>query len=275
MKLWFFLYLCLVSCVLLLCHEWQRLPDQNLHLNVLDVGQGDSILITTPLNLRILVDGGPDLSLLERLGDELPFFDRRIDLLILTHSDSDHVTALPEVLRRYNVSRVLLSGTAPTASRYSAFLDAMAASGTEVIFADAEHDLDLGEGIVLDVLWPITSLLSEEMKKPNNASVVAKLTWNDHSLLLTGDIEKQVEQELLRHGTDLSADYLKVPHHGSKTSSSTGFLLAVDPDLALISVGRENTFGHPHPDVLSRYERLGIEVRRTDVEGGISLVVPY
>lgn len=272
MKLWFALY-CLFSAIcLLLAHEWQRLPDQNLHVTVLDVGQGDSILITTPLNQRILVDGGPDLSLLERLGEELPFFNRRIDLMILTHSDSDHLTALPEVLRRYNVKRILLNGTAHESSRYFALLDAIDASDTEVIFADAEHDLDMGEGMTLDVLWPIKLLFGEEVKKPNNASIVAKLLWNEHSILLTGDIEEVIEEQLLKRGTDLSADVLKVPHHGSKTSSSTGFLLAVDPEFALISVGAENTFGHPHPDVLARYEKLGIPVRRTDQEGGISMV---
>jgi len=274
MKFWFAAYALLVATFLLLAHEWQRLPDGKLRVVALDVGQGDSILITTPLHQRILVDGGPDMALLERLGEELPFFDRRIDLLILTHQDSDHITALPALLDRYNISHALLTGTANMNSRYAAFLDGIKQSGAAIIIADAEHDIDFGGGVLLDILWPIASLFGEEVQQVNNASVVAKLTYKDHGLLLTGDIEEKTEEELLKAGYDLRADVLKVPHHGSKTSSSTGFLLAVDPDLALISVGKENTYGHPHPSVLARYQKLGIPVRRTDQEGSIEIVLP-
>lgn len=272
MKFWFFAYVFLTASVLLLTAEWQRLPDDKLRIALLDIGQGDSILITTPSHQRILVDGGPDLSLLERLGEELPFFERSIDLLILTHQDSDHITAFPALLERYTIDRILLTGTANMNSRYEAFLDAANRSGSEIIIAQADHDLDLGGGVLLDVLWPKQSLFGEKVKETNNASLVAKLTYKDHEILLTGDIEEKTEEELLKAGYDLRADILKVPHHGSKTSSSTGFLLAVDPDLALISVGRENTYGHPHPLVLARYEALGIPVRRTDKEGKVELV---
>ncbi len=273
MRAWFFFYALFGASVLLLAAEWHRLPDEKLRVSLLDIGQGDSILITTPGHQRILVDGGPDLSLLMRLGEVLPFFDRRIDLLILTHQDSDHITAFPALLRRYNIQRILLTGTANMNSRYEAFLDAANKSGTEIIIAESNHDLDLGEGVMLDVLWPIASIFGEEVKETNNASIVAKLIYKDHEILLTGDIEEKTEEALLKAGYDLRADILKVPHHGSKTSSSTGFLLAVDPDLALISVGRENTYGHPHPSVLARYEQLKIPVRRTDQEGGIEVIL--
>jgi len=272
MKFWFFAYVLLIATLLLLAHEWQRLPDDKLHFVLLDIGQGDAILITTPNHQRILVDGGPDLSLLERLGEELSFFDRTIDLLILTHQDGDHITAFPALLERYDIDRILLTGTANMNSRYEAFLDAADRSGAEIIIAQADHDLDLGGGVILDVLWPKQSLFGEKVKETNNASLMAKLMYKDNEILLTGDIEEKTEEELLKAGDDLRADILKVPHHGSKTSSSTGFLLAVDPDLALISVGSENTYGHPHPTVLARYEKLRIPVRRTDQEGGIEIV---
>ncbi|HLD07821.1 MAG TPA: ComEC/Rec2 family competence protein [Candidatus Peribacterales bacterium] len=285
MKFWLTAYVLLLSVLLLLAEEWQRLPDDKLHVALLDVGQGDAILIKTPTHQKILVDGGPDLSLLERLSDELPFFDRTIDLLILTHQDSDHITALPALLERYNVERILLAGTLNMNSRYAAFLDAAHRTGSEIIIADANHDLDLGGGVVLDVLWPKESLFQEEVKETNNASIVAKLTYptssrppqadglRGASILLTGDIEEKTEEALLKAGYDLHSDILKVPHHGSKTSSSTGFLLAVNPDLAVISVGRENTYGHPHPSILERYEALHIPVRRTDREGKVELVL--
>lgn len=271
MKFWLFAYTLLAASAFLLAAEWQRLPDDKFHITLLDVGQGDAIIITTPSHQRILVDGGPDLLLLERLGEELPFFDRTIDLLVLTHQDSDHITAFPSLLERYDVDRILLTGTANLNSRYEAFLDAADRSGAEIIIAQADHDLDLGGGVILDVLWPVESIFGDKVKQTNNASIVAKLIYKDHEVLLTGDIEEKTEEELLKAGYDLHADILKVPHHGSKTSSSTGFLLAVAPDLALISVSRENTYGHPHPTVLARYEHLGIPVRRTDLEGGLEM----
>lgn len=272
MKFWLTAYVFLLVASLLLAHEWTRLPDGKLHIVLLDVGQGDAILITTPGYQRILIDGGPDLSVLERLGEELPFFNRRIDLLVLTHTDADHIRGFPDIIKRYAIAKVLMNGTAKNSSIYSAFLVALQESGAEVIVAESAHDFDLGEGVFLDLLWPTDSILGEDVKDPNNASIVAKLLWKDHSILLTGDIEEEVEEALLKNGTDLRADILKVPHHGSKTSSSTGFLLAVAPKYALMSVGEGNRFGHPHPRILARYEALGIPIRRTDEEGRVEVV---
>ena len=273
MKFWFTAYVFLIAAALLLIHEWQLLPDGALHIAALNVGQGDALLIITPNHRKILIDGGPDMALLECLGDELPFFDRTIDLLILTHQDGDHITAFPTLLERYDIDRVLLSGTANMNSRYAAFLNELKKSDAEIIIADADHDFDFGDGVMLDVLWPRTSLFGQEVQQTNNNSIVAKLTWRNHSILLTGDIEEKTEEELLKAGYDLHAEILKVPHHGSKTSSSTGFLLAVNPDLALISVGAGNTYGHPHPTVLERYRNFRIPIRRTDKEGKIELVL--
>ncbi len=265
-------YLLLAAAAFLLFHEWERLPDGKLHVAVLDIGQGDGLLITTPGNQRIVIDGGPDLSLLERLGEELPFFGKTIHLLILSHSDADHVTAFPEILRRYNVQKVLLTGIARDTAIYSAFLDAVSETDAEVLLAEADGDIDLGEGVTLDILWPLQNMFGDEVKETNNTSIVAKLSWKDHEILLTGDIEEKVEEALLKEGIDLRSDILKVAHHGSRTSSSTGFLLAVAPELAVISVGSENTYGHPHPSVLGRFQALGIPVRRTDKEGTVEVV---
>jgi len=268
---WLCAWAILLAAFLLLGHEWSRLPDGKLHLNVWDVGQGDAILITTPGYQRILVDGGPDLSVLERLGDDLPFFDRRIDLLVLSHTDADHVRSFPEILQRYDVQRVLMTGVARDTSTYEAFLVKLNEVDVPVILADADHDLDLGNGVVLDVLWPDRRLYGEEVKEPNDASIVAQLRYGDHEVLLTGDISDNVETALLKQGYDLRSDILKVPHHGSRTSSSTGFLLAVEPKLAVISVGRDNTYGHPHPHVTARYASLGIPLRSTAEEGSIKV----
>lgn len=273
LRFWFTAYGLLLFSFFLLFHEWSLLPDGKFHVQFFDVAQGDSTLITTTENQRILIDGGPDLSLLERLGETLPFFDRRIDLLVLTHPEADHITAFPEVLRRYDVSRVLFTGVNHKSSHADAFLHALDESDAEMMLADAFHDLDLGDDAVLDILWPRESMLGRTVKKQNNESIVMKLTWRDQSILFTGDIEEKTEDALLKAGTDLTADILKVAHHGSKTSSSTGFLLAVAPRLAIISVGRENTYGHPHPSVLARYDRIGIPVKRTDTDGTMDIVL--
>ena len=286
-------YALLASSFFLLLHEWERLPDGKLHVTALDVGQGDSILITTPGNQHVLIDGGPDLTVLERLGEKFPFFSRRIDLLVLTHTHADHLASFPEVLRRYDVQNILMTGVAGESASYSAFLDAVRESGPHVILARSDRDLDFGKGVFFDVLWPTEDSLGiSDKRDPHLFSLVAKLTWKNHptsrfplrsssfegqaalrgaSVLHTGDIEEKVEEALLKDGDDLRADFLKVPHHGSKTSSSTGFLLAVAPDLAVISVGAGNTYGHPNEGVLQRYEALGIPVRRTDREGTIDV----
>lgn len=268
---WITAWAVILAAFLLLHHEWSRLPDGKLHVNVLDVGQGDAILITTPSSQRILLDGGPDLSVLERLGEDLPFFDRRIDLLVLSHTDADHLRSFPEILDRYDVQRVLMTGVARDTSAYEAFLVAVDEAGVPVILADADHDLDLGEGVTIDVLWPDRRLYGEEVKEPNDASIVTQLRSGDREVLLTGDISSEVETELLKRGYDLRSDVLKVPHHGSRTSSSTGFLLAVQPQLAIVSVGAGNSYGHPHPHVVARYASLGIPLRSTAEEGSITL----
>ena len=270
-KFWIFLYTCLFFVVFIVYSEWSKIPDGNLHLTMFDVGQGDAMLIETPGNQRILIDGGPNYQLLEELGDEIPYFFRTIDLLILSHPDTDHITSFPEILRRYDVKKVLMTGVDDEASSYYAFLDALKESNAEIIIADARYDIDLGEGVVMDILWPRENIFGKKIDDTNATSIVAKLIWKDHEILLTGDIDKGIERALLLGGEILTADILKVPHHGSKTSSSTGFLLAVDPDLAIVSAGRNNRYNHPHRQVVARYEDMGISVRRTNEEGEIRL----
>ncbi len=266
-----------LACVAMLAtsalalHELSLQPDGRLHAYVFDVGQGDSLLLISPSGKTVLIDGGPDLSLLEHLGNSLPFLQRTIDLLVLTHPDSDHIAALPELLRRYDVEQVLLSGVRHASARYMAFLDLLAEKRISVMFADPATDIDIGDGVVLDTLWPPKGTAGTEPDPANNSSVVFRVLSPDGNLLLAGDIERQAERALLATGADLRAGVLKVPHHGSRTSSSTGFLLAVAPDTAVISVGEDNSFGHPHEEITQRYAALGIDVRSTAQEGTILL----
>jgi len=237
----------------------------------LDVGQGDATLVVTPSGKQILIDGGPNMGTLEYLGSHMPFFDRNIELMIITHPDADHITALAEVLRRYSIDRVLLSGVPHESARYKELLDMIALHETTAIPADPGMTINMGDGLQIDVLWPPADTFGTEKWGSNNASVVVKVRTKHQSLILPGDIEEEAEQALLALGSNLHADILKVPHHGSRTSSSTGFILAVAPKLAIISSGSGNSFGHPHPDVVDRYEHFGVSLRNTATEGTVSL----
>ncbi|MDD5470212.1 MAG: ComEC/Rec2 family competence protein [Candidatus Peribacteraceae bacterium] len=257
--------------LVLAAHEYSLLPDGQLHVHLLDVGQGDALLLTTPSGKQIVIDGGPDLSLLEHLGARMPFFDRTIELLVLTHPDADHISALPEILKRYRVERMLLSGIQYDSSRYAALLAGLERSRIPILLPEPRSAIAMGDGVVLEVLWPIATDAFARAAGSNETSIVLLARYGEQSILCTGDIETAQEADLLASGTDVRSTVLKAPHHGSRTSSSTGFLLAVQPEVALISAGRENQFGHPHFDILERYGHLAIPVRSTAHEGTISL----
>lgn len=252
--------------------EWLHLPDGMLHFHVFDVGQGDALLLITPSGKQVVVDGGPNVDLLEHLGRTMPVLDRHIELLILSHPDADHITGLPEVLRRYTIGAVLLGGAQHRSGRHDAFMSLLREKEIPIITANPDEDIHLGDGVMLDILWPNHDLFGTKPKDANNPSVVARVFYKDHTILLTGDIEEEAEEEILQSGRPLRASTLKVPHHGSRTSSSTGFLLAIQPEVGLISAGRDHSLGHPHQDVLDRYERLGIVARTTNEEESMHLI---
>ena len=259
----------LTGLLMLAVHELHMQPDGKLHVHFFDVGQGDATLLVSPSGKQVLIDGGPDTSTLEHLGKTMPFFDRTLEYVVLTHPDTDHLVSLPEVLHRYAVENVLLSGTEKSLGRYQAMLDTIRDSGISVLFSTPETVIDFGDGLTMALLWPDSANI-REIDDVNDHSVVFMAKFKNHRILLPGDIAIDAEMEILASGKDIQANLLKIPHHGSRTSSSTGFLLAVDPEVAIASSGKDNPFGHPHTDVLHRYENLGIRVRNTATEGTIS-----
>ncbi len=253
----------------------------SLEVHVLDVGQGDSVLIVTPEQHHILVDGGPGTDVLTELAAVLPFFFSELDLVVLTHPHADHVEGLVEVMRRFRVGAVLLSAPEYDNLAYEAFMRGLAGvaggrGGIPLYFAESGMDFLFGE-TVLDVLYPFEPLTSQVLEDVNNASPVILVEWQgDESenarILLTGDAEAPVEEALLTAGTTLQADILKAGHHGSRSSSTLGFLEAVMPEMVLISVGEGNSYGHPHEETLENAEAVGATVFRTDLQGRISLI---
>ncbi|MCF7846380.1 MAG: MBL fold metallo-hydrolase [Candidatus Peribacteraceae bacterium] len=228
------------------------LPSGKLELIFLDVGQGDAILISTPDNHKVLIDAGPAGAILDPLAQELNFWERQIDLVILTHPDTDHIAGFVEVLKRYKIGQVLLTGVQHETEWYAEILRQIAEQGITTTVANAATDFDLGGGVLLDVFWPEENLAGRFVSDANAASVSAKLIFGTTSAILTGDLDIESEKIILESSPDLHAQILKLGHHGSKTSSSQEFLAAVSPSYAVVSASADNSFGHPSPEVLAK-----------------------
>lgn len=243
------------------------LPDGRLHLWFLDVGQGDGILIQTPSGRQVLIDGGasPE-ALFGELGAVMPFWDRTIDLLVLTHPDGDHMLAQAETPTRYRVAQAIHTAHAAQHPDEALWRARMAEGGVNVAEMAAGAWLDLGDGAALWVMWPPPSgVVGEDADNEN--SLVLKLVYGDFNALLTGDAGLASEQQLVAANAPLASTLLKVGHHGSRSSSSPAFVASVRPQLAVIQVGADNDYGHPHTEVLR--ELADTTVLRTDLDGRI------
>ncbi len=251
------------------------MPDDKLHVSFLDVGQGDAILIQTPNGQDILIDGGPAPQKINlELSKKLPFWDRTIDLVVCTHSQADHITGLVEVLQRYKVKQVLEPGVSYNSSIYQEWCNLVEEKQIKRDKAQAGQEIDLGNGFKLEVLNPPASLWEGTSDDVDNNGVVLRLSWGKVSFLFTADIREEVEFALIGQRANLKSTVLKVSHHGSKTSTTSQFLAAVAPEVAVISVGEDNPFGHPSTEVLERLiDRLGEDnVYRTDEDGTIEFI---
>ncbi len=259
-----------------------------LLVDFLNVGQGDSAFIRTPEDYKILIDGGPDSAVLEKLNKLLPFWDKSLDIVILSHPEKDHMSGLLDVLEKYKVKYFLWSGVVkddPENKKLAEILNnikkpgrnfLMASlgvrEGTKVLEASAGEEIKAGS-VLIDVLFPLENVAGKELKNSSNdACVVNKIIYGKNSFLFTGDISSVAEKELINNNSDLQSDVLKVAHHGSKYSTSDIFLSAVKPKSAVISVGAKNTYGHPTPEVLQRLEKSGIKVLRTDQRGDVKIL---
>ena len=260
-------------------------------IHIFAVGQGDGIYIRTPEGYDIVIDGGPSpRAILSKLGRAMPFYDRTIDAVILSHPHADHVIGLIALLLRYRVKQVYLSGAAHNTPEYRAFLELLR-QHTEIqkIKVDHQFIVAFSPDTRLEFLYPTMDVAGTEAldfmgQNVNNTSVVVRFTHKQESALFTGDIEKEAENYLVSRyasaeenpetETRLQAEILKVPHQGSKTSSTIEFLQAVHPKIAVIPVGAKNRYGHPHKDTIDRLTEFGIKILRTDYDGDIVLYLP-
>lgn len=250
-------------------HSYLLIP-KNLRIYFIDVGQGDSCLIITPRNKKILIDGGEGDSnvLLSYL------LDRRIktiDYIMISHFDSDHCIGLIEVIQKLNVKNVLISKQAYFCDEYRNIAGIINSKKINVIHVKQGDVLNIDSEVKLDIFYPAKNLEYDDL---NNNSIVAKLRYNKFSVLFTGDIEESEENILNKYTSNqLKSDVIKVAHHGSKTSSSEKFIKAVKPKIALIGVGMNNKFGHPNQEIIERLENINCKIYRTDEMGEIVMEV--
>lgn len=241
---------------------------QYLEVTFLDVGQGDAILIETPGGVEMLIDGGPDGTVLRELSRELGWHDRTIDVVVGTHPDLDHIGGLVDVLERYDVSMLITTENTGETTAAAAYQEAVVAEGTKIVYARAGQTLQLGSSTVVTILSPARD---PSMLESNTASIVLQVRYGETEFMLTGDAPKSIEDYLVtQYGEQLESEVLKLGHHGSDTSTSELFLDAVDPDWAVASAGADNRYGHPHQAVLARTQESGAETLSTSLSGSIT-----
>lgn len=275
----------LAVIVILLLVSWQSSANPDLKVYFFDVGQGDGILIRTPSQQNIIIDGGPDNAFISKLGQALPFYDRTIDLMVLTHPHDDHLVGLIEVLKRYQVKEVLSSGVLHNTDAYLEWLKIIKDKAIPLKIALAGQEFIFGQAR-LKVIYPFKSYVGQaivekageagaggNLENLNNTSVVTQLIYGEVKIIFTGDLEAFGEAQLVESFKNnqpaLASQLIKVGHHGSADSSSTPFLQAVSPLYSIISVGRDNKFNHPSLRTLKRLTSLGVKIYRTDQTGNI------
>lgn len=253
---------------------WSISLPQGLTVTFFNIGQGDSILIQGPTGADVLVDGGPDVSVLRELGTALPFWDRHLDAIVATHPDADHVTGLASVLSRYEVGTIIENGSeVATTKAWSNLVDASnqeIAHGAQHVVAQKGQRIVLGGGAYADVLYPDTDV--RQLAETNAGSIVLHVVYGKASFLLTGDLPAKQELHLVAdNAVDLPSTVLKAGHHGSKNSSAQEFVAAVHPQYGVFSRGCNNRYGHPSPQTVSIFNNFGIQTFDTCRDGTVTL----
>ncbi len=247
--------------------------DKKFNIIFFNVGQGDASLIRFEDGTKMLVDCGPDRSILGKLGQYLPFYDRTIDYLVISHPDTDHYGGCVDVLKRYQVKNIIENSEQKTDEYWRVWRAQAEDEKAKLTVIVQPEVFDIG-GVKLEFISPDASLILDSAGDiGNNQSLVFRLTEKTVSVLFTGDMEEILEQALIKKYCSgscpaLKADILKIGHHGSDTSSSEDFLNSVNPKAAVISVG-PNRFGHPSFRVLKKLTRAGVKIERTDEQGDI------
>ncbi len=246
-------------------------------ISVLDVGQGQAVAVVSPEGNAALIDAGRSQA---RIEDEIaPYLEslgvESFDFLILSHPDQDHVGGMPSVLEMYRVGTWVDPGIPTTNQTYAQSVEIVLDENIPALLARQGEELRLGDGVRIELLWPQDEFISSgDEPDSNENSVVVRVTYEGVTVLIPGDLESRGEAALVEQFEGaLLADVLVAGHHGSNSSSTADFLDAVDPDVAIISAGENNPYGHPHDEVLQRLRFRGIEIYRTDLDGTVTISI--
>ncbi|MEI7452166.1 MAG: MBL fold metallo-hydrolase [Candidatus Falkowbacteria bacterium] len=253
--------------------SYYHYEEPNLKMFFLNVGQGDAILIETPNGKTILIDGGPDNSVLPKLAHYLPWFSHQIDFVILTHPHADHLTGLVEVLKRYDVGQVIGTNLEYRDGAYTTFLNIITAKKIPINMVHYGQSLNFSPDCFFKILHPLNSDQFNKYTNLNNTSVVGQLNCEQRKILFTGDIENNEAKKIYDAGIDLKSDILKVSHHGSQQSNDLNFLSQIKSKIAIISVGAKNKYGHPNNATLNNLQKLAMKILRTDQCGDITIII--
>lgn len=251
---------------------YYREKKNELNVWILDIGQGDSALIQKG-EIQVLIDGGPDKAVIDKLGKYMPFYDRTIELVVLTHPHDDHYGGLIDVFDLFKVEQYLYAEVRSESTNLDMFKHKVGDENSKQMSAAGNQSFKIGD-YFLDVLYPYDGETFQDVSKDdlNNASVIMRLSNIKRSILFVGDAESKEESNLLKNNVYVKSDFLKVGHHGSKTSSTEGFLKAVLPSQGAISCGKKNKFKHPSKETLEMLDKFKVEVFRTDEEGDIKVI---
>lgn len=264
----FFLVFLTISLIFIYSNVFS-LHNGKLRVVFMDIGQGDSILIKSPSGNKIIVDGGPGSNILNSLSKNLSFWDRDIDMIVVTNPDKDHFEGFIPVLDSYKVALFLKPETEANDNViYRELLSVVSDKKVDTIVASSGQKIDIGGGAFIEIIFPDRKGLKD--LSHNDGSLVFRLVYGKTSILFTGDSTEKIEKFLLEnYPNKLKSDILKVAHHGSKTSSSKNFIKEVSPKWAVISAGKMNSFGHPHKEVLDTLSSLNIDILGTYDKGDI------
>jgi competence protein ComEC len=271
----YFIFLGILLCILSYLSYQIFVEVKPLQVVFLDVGQGDSILIQKGTK-QILIDGGPSGKVeMAKLGKYLPYFDRQIEIVIATHPDKDHIAGLVEAARNYKIGKVLTTAAEKDTQVFKEWREVLDYNKVETLEVWRGTEIEFSEKAKMKIIHP-SEKIDSSAGEANDKSIVARLDYGENSFLFTGDIESGAEKEILESlpaggggEENIDVDVLKVAHHGSKYSSSEAFLEATSPREAVISVGKNNSYGHPAEAVLNALKSRNIEILRTDEIGDI------
>lgn len=245
--------------------------NNNLEVSFIDVGQGDAIFIKTPEKHQILIDFGSGQGIND-LNKKIPWWNKKIDLIMITHPHDDHIIGLIQIIKNYKIKNIMYTGIVYDSSAYLELLEEIEKKNISLLVPQKNQSIKLGKNCDLNIIFPWENFYNKEIDNLNNSSIISQLNCKNSRFLFMGDAEEEVENKLLEENMDIKSDILKIGHHGSITSSQQEFLEKIAPQMAIIMVGKNNKFNHPSLRILKRLEKLKIKTLRTDLNGTITII---